>query len=224
MQPRCIAYIALAGDDRIASLALDGDTGGLEPLADLKIGGGPGPLALSPQGSRMYVALRDSREMASLVVDRSTGALQHLETIGLHSDPCQISTDRTGGFLLSAYYTAGGVAVHAIDERGAVVELPLVWRKTMPKAHCAMTDPSNRFVFLPHVGESNTILILSQKVCAGRIRTNVPTPEYNIQPLFRILPQHTVALRCAKTLELPQNGFLRGNQSCGSCSTKTPAV
>ena len=55
-------------------------------------------------------------------------------------------------------------------------------------------------------------LILSQKVCAGRIRTNVPTPGYNIQSLFRILPQHTVALKCAKSLELPQNGFLRGNQ------------
>ena len=133
MKTRCIAYIALAGDDRIASLVLDGNTGGLEPLADLEIGGGPGPLALSPDGSRMYAALRDSREMASLVVDRSTGALQHLETIGLHSDPCQISTDRTGGFLLSAYYAAGGVAVHAIDERGAVVEPPLVRRKTMPK-------------------------------------------------------------------------------------------
>ena len=50
------------------------------------------------------------------------------------------------------------------------------------------------------------------KVCVGRIRTNVPTPGYNIQSLFRILPQHTVALRCAKSLELPQNGLLRGNQ------------
>ena len=56
-------------------------------------------------------------------------------------------------------------------------------------------------------------MILSQKVCAGRSRTNVPTSGYNIQSLFRILPQHTVALRCAKSLELPQNGFLRGNQS-----------
>ena len=57
-------------------------------------------------------------------------------------------------------------------------------------------------------------MILSQKVCAGRIRTNAPTPGYNIQSLFRILPQHTVALRCAKkSLELPQNGFLRGNQT-----------
>ena len=37
-------------------------------------------------------------------------------------------------------------------------------------------------------------------------------PGYNIQSLFRVLPQHTVALTCAKALELPQNGFLRGNQ------------
>ena len=41
----------------------------------------------------------------------------------------------------------------------------------------------------------------------------MPLPGYNIQSLFRILPQHTVALRCAKALELPQNGFLRGNQA-----------
>ena len=42
----------------------------------------------------------------------------------------------------------------------------------------------------------------------------MPFPGYNIQSLFRVLPQHTVALRCATALELPQNGFLRGNQSC----------
>ena len=65
-------------------------------------------------------------------------------------------------------------------------------------------DGSDRYSVQPQ--------ILSQKVCAGRSRTNVPTPGYNIQSLFRILPQHTVALRCAKSLELPQNGFLRGNQ------------
>ena len=67
--------------------------------------------------------------------------------------------------------------------------------------------------------ETKGTLILSQKVCAGRSRTNVPTPGYNIQSLFRILPQHTVALRCAKSLELPQNGFLRGNQPSETLSS-----
>ena len=38
-------------------------------------------------------------------------------------------------------------------------------------------------------------------------------PGYNIQSLFHVLPQHTVALTCAKALGLPQNGFLRGNQT-----------
>ena len=74
---------------------------------------------------------------------------------------------------------------------------------------------SERSEILEHLNHPRawiTIMILSQKVCVGRIRTNVPTPGCNIQSLFRILPQHTVALRCAKSLELPQNGLLRGNQ------------
>ena len=44
------------------------------------------------------------------------------------------------------------------------------------------------------------------------LEQTVPLPGYNIQSLFHVLPQHTVALTCAKALKLPQNGFLRGNQ------------
>ncbi len=47
-------------------------------------------------------------------------------------------------------------------------------------------------------------------------------PGYNIQSLFRVLPQHTVARRCAKSLELPQNGFLRGNQVSLLTSSTAP--
>ena len=56
------------------------------------------------------------------------------------------------------------------------------------------------------------------EVCVGRIRTNVPTPGYNIQSLFRTLPQHTVALRCAKSLELPGQG-----KTCASSHKTRPA-
>ena len=86
----------------------------------------------------------------------------------------------------------------------------------IPLVDATFRNPSPRSDF--HQGQTRAALslqalILSQKVCAGRNRTNVPTPGYNIQSLFRTLPQHTVALRCAKSLELPQNGFLRGNQA-----------
>ena len=101
-------------------------------------------------------------------------------------------------------------------------------RSTAVSIPCLVTicGPSARVVSRSSL---NLALILSQKVCAGRSRTNVPTPGYNIQSLFRILPQHTVALRCAKSLELPQNGFLRGNQpwhpgTAISCSWFTPAA
>ena len=50
----------------------------------------------------------------------------------------------------------------------------------------------------------------------------MPTPGYNIQSLFRILAQHTVALKCAKSLELPQNGFLRGNHDLDALRNLLP--
>ena len=73
----------------------------------------------------------------------------------------------------------------------------------------------DQFIWDPEASDDSTLVKLDfsrKKVCAGRIRTTVPTPGYNIQSLFRILAQHTVALKCAKSLELPQNGFLRENQ------------
>ena len=51
-----------------------------------------------------------------------------------------------------------------------------------------------------------------QRGCADMGSGELEPPGYNIQSLFRILPQHTVALRCVHSLELPQTGFLRGNQ------------
>ena len=157
MSPRLITYVALAGDEKISTLALDSRTGVFVVVREIKLSGGPGPLALSPDGRRLYAAIRSTNEMSSFEVDPANGQINHLGTIDLHSDPCSISTDRAGRFLLSAYYEAGGIAVHAIDETGAILPDPVMRRQTMHKAHCVQVDVTNRFTFLPHVGESNTI-------------------------------------------------------------------
>ena len=138
--------------------------------------------------------------------------------------------DRPGGGLGNPDTTAryrprrrNRLATFSHQRMGYTRELPAVFREKRPNRRdqfvgdlhhslshileCSLIF-CNRFL----IGQGLVMLILSQKVCAGRIRTNVPTPGYNIQSLFRILPQHTVALRCTKSLELPQNGFLRGNQ------------
>ena len=174
MHSRLITYVALADDNKIATLALNCRTGVVERVDETELSGGPGPLAISPDGQRLYAAIRSTYEMSSFRVDPANGHIEHLGTIGLSSDPCFISTDRTGRFLLSAYYGAGGVAVHAIDETGAALPDPVMWRQTMHKAHCVQVDMTNRFTFLPHVGESNTIFQFLFDPESGRLSDNEP--------------------------------------------------
>ena len=116
--------------------------------------------------------------------------------------------------------TIKAVADEALEHQSAEFDrmYSKVGRASVPRETCTFL-PGSRKLAAMRIGQAyhgsycQPSMILSQKVCAGRSRTNLPTPGYNIQSLFRILPQHTVALRGAKSLELPQNGFLRGNHA-----------
>jgi 6-phosphogluconolactonase len=141
---------------------------------DHRLAGGPSPLAVDPAQRFLYVGLRASHQLATLSIDPKTGSLSTLGAIPLESDPCYISVDRGGRYLLSAYYGAGLVAVHPIGGDGVVRTPPVVWQATMPKAHCIHTDRSNHYAFLPHVGESNRILQYLFDAESGRLSPNVP--------------------------------------------------
>jgi 6-phosphogluconolactonase len=95
-----------------------------------------------------------------------------LGTVPLESDPCFISVDRTGRYLLAAYYGAGRVSVHAIGADGVLEAQPVEWFATAPKAHSIHTDRSNRCAFLPHVGESNRILQFLFHAQTGHLTPN----------------------------------------------------
>ena len=165
-------YLAIAGEDKISIWSLDAATGALELQENLDLGGGPSPLAVDPTQRFLYVGLRASCQMASLRIDPQTGSLSLLGTVPLESDPCFISVDRTGRYLLASYYGAGQVSVHAIGVDGTVQPQPIEWRATAPKAHSIHTDRSNRYAFLPHVGESNRILQFAFDADTGHLTPN----------------------------------------------------
>jgi 6-phosphogluconolactonase len=167
-------YIPIADEDKLSIWSLDPHTGGLQLREDVRLAGGPSPLAVDPAQRTLYVGLRASHQLASLRIDQKTGSLSALGAIPLESDPCYISVDHSGRYLLSAYYRAGLVGVHGIGEDGVVRAPPVVWRATMPKAHCIHTDRSNRYAYLPHVGESNRILQYLFDADSGRLTPNDP--------------------------------------------------
>jgi 6-phosphogluconolactonase len=167
-------YITLQGDHKIAIYNLNSATGELAHQEDVQVPGGPAPFAVSPNNANAYIGLRDTNTMASFDIDAATGSLTPSGTTDLESDPCYISVDNTGRHLLSAYYAAGHIAVHPIDDQGALGGAPTEWIATRHRAHCAQTDSTNSYTFLPHVEDSNAIYQYKFDDQTGKLSPNEP--------------------------------------------------
>ncbi len=144
-------YVSLQGDDKILRYVMDPTDGRLEQRHEIEVSGGPAPLALDPERRRMYVGRRNERLMSSFDVDPDTGDLSMTGTVPLEGEPNFVATDRNGNFLFSSYYFIGKVAVHPLDAAGALGGPAVHWLDTATGAHSIQTDPSNRFVFVPHI-------------------------------------------------------------------------
>ncbi len=144
-------YVTLSGDDKIAVYAMDRESGTLDPVDLVPVPGLPAPLALHPSRRFLYAGRRGDLEISAFEVDGASGGLSHVGSVPLESDPCYLATDRGGGYLFSAYYAAGGIGVHRIRGDGGLESDPVEWRSTAPGAHSMQADPSNRFVFVPHI-------------------------------------------------------------------------
>ncbi len=148
-------YVSLQGDNRIVRFLMDPDTGALESLGAVEVSGGPGPMTFNPNNTTLYVGRRDGLELTSYSIDQRTGDLAETGSVALGGEPCYLSTDHTGRYVLSAYYQAGHCAVHPIAGSGAVGGAATEWLETGSGAHCFQTDPSNRYAFLPHIANGS---------------------------------------------------------------------
>ncbi len=148
-------YVCLQDDDKIAAFAMDADTGQLTPQAAMAVAGGPSVLAISPDRQVLYVGHRTKPTISSFRIDQRTGGLTPQGTLAQEHAPTFLAPDRTGRFLLCAYYQGGGAAVHPLAANGAVGATSPDWLATANGAHAIATDPSNRFAFVPHIARLN---------------------------------------------------------------------
>ena len=180
-------YVSLQDDDRISIFTVDPATGQLGWQADVAVDGGPAPLAIDPGKNFLYVGRRGSQEISSYRIDQSTGGLSLIGTAPLQGEPVYVATDRTGRFVLSAYYYQSTAAVHAVNSNGVATFPPIEWRYTAHGAHAILTDRSNRFAFVPHIANRgpNVIFQFRFDETTGRLTPNDPprhSPEEYLGP------------------------------------------
>jgi 6-phosphogluconolactonase len=144
-------YVCLQDEDKIVRFAIDAATGRLTPQAEMPVAGGPSVLAISSDRRVLYVGLRTRPALSSFRIDPGNGDLVLQRSVSCADAPTFLATDRTGKYLLSAFYQGGYAAVHPLGADGAVGDPPLDRQDTATGAHAIATDPSNRFAFVPHI-------------------------------------------------------------------------
>lgn len=171
-----IMYVSLRKDDKLAVFSMDPTTGTLQSQGSVAVAGGPAPLAVDPQRRFLYVGRREDRVLSSFRIAPRTGELTHIGEVALESDPCYMATDRTGKFVFSAYYEGARAAVHAVGPDGVASGPPVEWLATARGAHCMQADPSNRFVFVPHIAGNgpNAIFQFRFDAQTGHLTPNSP--------------------------------------------------
>lgn len=164
--------VSLDGENRIVTYRRDKETGELSEPRSCATSGSPGALFFDSKRNVLFAALRSSECLASYHFDEITGTLELLSEVKVEPDPAYVSLDKTGRWLFSAYYVGGKVAVHGINDKG-VINPEANWYPTADKAHAALTDPSNRWLLVPHTGP-NELHVFAFDPGTGKLTPSTP--------------------------------------------------
>lgn len=153
-QSPTIVYISNADSREIYVLELNRQDGSLKLIEKERVTGSVMPLAISPDRKYLYASLRsEPYSVCSFAIDPHTGKLELIKTVPLADNMAYISTDQTGHYLFGASYFGNKISVNAIGLNGAVDSIPLHVLQTGKNAHAILSDPSNRYVFVPNLGD-----------------------------------------------------------------------
>ncbi len=155
-----------------------------DTLAFETVGGEPVPDAsysvLAPSGGLLY-AVREQAEgqvTAFAFGDDPAGLRQLGSRPSGGGEPCHLSTDPAGRYLLTANYGSGSVAVHPILPDGSLGELtdlvthtgcgPETARQAGPHAHMVLPDPTGESVLAVDLG-TDSVYAYTLDAEAGRL-------------------------------------------------------
>ena len=171
-QAATFVYVSNAEDGDISQFTLEAD-GSLKGGARFKAEKIVMPMSVSPDKRFLAAAARSKPfKVYSYSIDRKSGALKLLGTAALAESLPYIQHDRTGKFLLGASYPGHLVSVNPIGSNGKVGDPAQVF-KTALNAHAIVTDRTNRYVFVPHLG-TDQIFQFTFDARSGKLSANTP--------------------------------------------------
>ena len=171
----------------IYAYQFDADTGKLTPKGVAAETPDPSWVAVHPGGKFLYAVNEAGKAstVSAFAVDAKSGKLTLLNQIpSLGEDPCYLSFDKTGKYLLVANYSSGTIAVFPILADGRLGEHtalvkdqgatgPNKERQEAPHAHWIETSPDNRFALVADLG-LDEVLVYKFDATSGTLTPNEP--------------------------------------------------
>ena len=165
-------YVSNAEDGDIGMYTLQAD-GSLQPGPRVTAAKIVMPMAVSPDKRFLIAAVRSKPyEAYTYSIDKNTGALSLVGKGPLAESYPYIAIDATGRYLLSASYGGHQVGVNPIGKDGKVGE-PQQVIPTARNAHSIITDTTNKYVFVPHLGTDQIFQFVFDKK-SGKLTANTP--------------------------------------------------
>ena len=175
----------------IYAYRFDPDTAEITPLGLVAETINPSFLAVHPNHRFLYAVNevgdykgQKSGAVSAFAIDHATGKLTLLSQVASKgADPCYITVDKTGKYVLVANYTGGSVAVFPVLADGRLGEASdfvqhtghgtNLERQEAPHAHSIDLSPDNRFAIVDDLGLDET-LVYRFDSAKGLLTTNNP--------------------------------------------------
>src|SRR2546422_349724 len=171
----------------IYAYEFDSATGKLTPKGVAAETPDPSWVAVHPSGKFLYAANEAGKAstVSAFAIDAKNGKLTILNQLpSLGEDPCYLSFDKTGKYVLVANYSSGTIAVFPILAEGRLGEHtamvkdagatgPNKKHQEGPHAHWIETSPDNRFVLVADLG-LDEMLVYKLDATSGTLTPNEP--------------------------------------------------
>jgi 6-phosphogluconolactonase len=182
----------------IYAFRYNANTGDVTPLGLAAETTNPSWVTVHPNGRFLYAVNEvqkyqgpNSGGVSAFSIDRLTGKLTFLNQVASRgADPCYVTVDRSGKYVLVANYTGGSVAVFPILADGKLGEASAFvqhtghgtnpQRQEGPHAHSIDMSPDNRFAFVDDLG-LDEVLIYKFDSAKGTLTPNDP-PYAKLDP------------------------------------------
>ncbi len=148
----------------------------------------PSGITTHPSDKRLIITGGSKGENHAASVEIfENGELRLIGTSKLAHATGYTSVDRTGRYFMAVNYGTGQIASYNINKDGAVGTIADSLRSPRREAHCILTTPDNRFVYIPCVKNNNALYQYAFDETTGRL---TPLEPFNAKPPAMFGPRH----------------------------------